>query len=350
MKKTHVAFVFGGRTSEHEVSLLSAKNIIDATDKDLFDVTLIGVDKHGTWRVYNFDHYLDFPDSPTKISLAPTGHVLGFSPGAGDAQIIDLQTGHPLPKPDVFFPIIHGTYGEDGSLQGFFNILGIPFVGSDVLSSAICMDKDIAKRLLRDAGLNVAPYAVFDKIENANFIEMSKLLGLPLFVKPANQGSSVGVSKATDKLSFDTAIRQAFSFDDKVLIETAVLGREIECAVLGNDAPRASVCGEIISAGGFYSYDAKYIDADSAKIIIPADVDEKLSDSIRMVALEAFQILGCKGLARIDLFLEENGRITINEVNTLPGFTNISMYPKLWEETKISYSDLITALIRHALQ
>ncbi|MNF63244.1 D-alanine--D-alanine ligase A [compost metagenome] len=227
----------------------------------------------------------------------------------------------------------------------------LPFVGSDVLGSAVCMDKDISKRLLRDAGLAVTPFVTLTRAtaSRTGFAEVQGKLGLPLFVKPANQGSSVGVSKVTDEAEYIAAVELALSFDTKVLIESAVSGREIECAVLGNEDAIASGCGEIIVRSGFYSYDSKYIDDQAAEVVVPANISPEASERIRAMAVEAFQILGCSGLARVDVFLTDNGEVLINEINSLPGFTRISMYPKLWQATGMTYSELVTRLIELAL-
>jgi D-alanine-D-alanine ligase len=227
----------------------------------------------------------------------------------------------------------------------------LPFVGSDVLGSAVCMDKDISKRLLRDAGLAVTPFVTLTRASAARtgFAEVSGKLGLPLFVKPANQGSSVGVSKVTDEAEYAAAVELALSFDEKVLIESAVKGREIECAVLGNEEAIASGCGEIVVHSGFYSYDSKYIDEKAAQVVVPAQISVEASERIRAMAVEAFQVLGCSGLARVDVFLTESGEVLINEINSLPGFTRISMYPKLWQAAGMTYSELVTRLIDLAL-
>ncbi|WP_434777459.1 D-alanine--D-alanine ligase [Neisseria sp. Ec49-e6-T10] len=350
MKKTHVGIVFGGKSSEHQISLLSAKNIIEAIDPKIFDLSLIGVDSKGVWRLYDQQHYLAYADDPNKISLVQSEKILAFMPTENQVTIIDTQTQEPIRTPDVIFPIIHGAHGEDGTLQGFFEILNIPYVGSKVLSSAICMDKDIAKKLLRDAGIKVAPFVTLTNAkETVKFTELEKSLGACLFIKPANEGSSVGVSKATDQQSLDAAIKLAFSFDHKVIIETAINGKEVECAVLGSTlAPKASVCGEVVSQADFYSYEAKYIDNRSSTII-PAHIDEHIQEKIGQAAIQAYQTLGCTGLARVDFFLTTDNELILNEVNTLPGFTNISMYPKLWEKSGINYSDLITYLINQAI-
>lgn len=352
MRKLRVGIIFGGKSTEHEVSLQSAKNIFEALDKQKFEVTLLGIDKQGEWHLNAATDYLLNAENPALIALNRSNNNIALVPGKAQHQLIESQNAHTLQQVDVIFPIVHGTLGEDGSLQGLLRMANIPFVGSSVLGSAMSMDKDITKRLLRDAGLKVTPFITLTRASrhHANFTTISNKLGLPLFIKPANQGSSVGVSKVTNEEEFTRAIELAFSFDHKVLIETAVVGREIECAVLGNDHPKASVCGEIITSDAFYAYDTKYISETGARVLVPADLPDDVSNRIRQIAIEVFQIMECKGLARVDVFLTPDNDILINEINTLPGFTNISMYPKLWEASGLGYSELITTLIELALE
>ncbi|OSN06960.1 D-alanine--D-alanine ligase [Lonsdalea iberica] len=352
MTKIRVGVVFGGKSAEHEVSLQSAKNIVETIDKDRFDVVLLGIDKQGEWHINDASNYLLNAENPVKIALNRSSQHVALIPGQVDRQLIDTKNADALSQIDVIFPIVHGTLGEDGSLQGLLRMANIPFVGSGVLGSAVSMDKDVTKRLLRDAGLLVAPFVTLTRANRRrfDFTTITAKLGLPLFIKPANQGSSVGVSKVKDEASFKRAVDLAFSYDHKVLVESAIVGREIECAVLGNDFPQASVCGEIVLHDEFYSYDTKYIDKDGAGVAIPAPLPEVTDERIRAVALRAFQTLECQGMARVDVFLTQDDEIVINEVNTLPGFTNISMYPKLWQASGISYTALITQLIELALE
>lgn len=352
MGKLRVGIVFGGKSAEHEVSLQSAKNIIDALDRDKFEVTLLGIDKQGQWHINDASNYLLNAENPALIALNRSDKSVALIPGLAQQQLIERGTSQALTQVDVIFPIVHGTLGEDGSLQGLLRMANIPFVGSGVLGSAVCMDKDVTKRLLRDAGLKVADFVTLTRANRArhSFASLSAQLGLPLFIKPANQGSSVGVSKVGSEAEFVQAVELAFSFDHKVLVETAIKGREIECAVLGNDQPEASLCGEIVVADEFYSYETKYINETGARAVVPADLPEAVSEQIRAIALAAFQALDCKGLARVDVFLTPEAEVIINEVNTLPGFTNISMYPKLWEASGLGYSQLITRLIELALE
>ncbi|WP_373224858.1 D-alanine--D-alanine ligase [Enterobacter cloacae complex sp. ESBL7] len=349
MAKQRVGIVFGGKSAEHEVSLQSAKNIVDAIDKSRFDVVLLGIDKQGQWHVNDASQYLLNAHDPAHIALNPSEVSVATVPGVAKGQLIDAGNAQALAQIDVVFPIVHGTLGEDGSLQGMLRMANLPFVGSDVLGSAACMDKDVTKRLLRDAGLNIAPFVTLNR-DKHSFAQISGELGLPLFVKPANQGSSVGVSKVTSEAEFTQAVRLAFEFDHKVVVEQGIKGREIECAVLGNDFPQASTCGEVVLNSDFYSYDTKYIDDKGAQVVVPADIDPAINDKIRAIAIRAYQTLGCCGMARVDVFLTSENEVVINEINTLPGFTNISMYPKLWQASGLSYPELITRLIELALE
>jgi D-alanine-D-alanine ligase len=349
VKKT-VAIVFGGQSSEHEVSLQSARNVINAIDRGRYEVILIGVDKAGRWLHFDEADYLLNATDPAKIKLSSAGRSLSLLPGSVGGQFVQVESGKPLPRIDVVFPLIHGCFGEDGSMQGLLRLMNLPFVGPDVLGSAVCMDKDVTKRLLRDAGIAVAPFVVLSRGQSADFKAVVAQLGVPLFVKPASQGSSVGVSKVTDEAGFTRALALAFDYDHKLLIEQGMVGREVECAVLGNRDPQASLCGEVIANDEFYAYDTKYLNGDQARIAIPAQLPDDLSDQVRDVALRAYRVLECAGMARVDFFVTEDRRIIINEVNTIPGFTSISMYPKLWQASGLSYAGLIDRLIELALE
>lgn len=352
MSKLRVGIIFGGRSAEHEVSLQSAKNIVDALDRSRFEPVLIGFDKQGHWHLNDPSNFLLNQENPALIALNQSNRELAVVPGKASQQLVETSSQELLGHVDVIFPIVHGILGEDGCLQGLLRMADLPFVGSDVLGSAVCMDKDISKRLLRDAGIAVTPFVTLNRATAARtgFTEVQGKLGLPLFVKPANQGSSVGVSKVSNETEYTAAVKLALGFDEKVLIESAVSGREIECAVLGNDQPIASGCGEIVVRSGFYSYDSKYIDDQAAEVVVPANISVEASERIRALAVEAFQVLGCSGLARVDVFLTDSGEVLINEINSLPGFTRISMYPKLWQATGMSYSELVSRLIDLALE
>ena len=348
--KRKVAIIFGGKSAEHEVSLSSASTVYNEMDTTKFIPLLLGVDKKGNW-FYNTGYGIcDIDLTVHDYFEGATGIYL--SNASGTIEIVSKSTHAVLESLDVVFPIIHGTGGEDGTLQGFLRTMDIPFVGPDVLGSAIAMDKDLTKRLLRDASIPIARYYILRKHNPSEyaFEEIAAALGLPLFVKPANAGSSVGVTKVMDADGYKTAISTAFLYDNKILIEEAVTGKEVECAVLGNEEARASGVGEIVPTVDFYSYDAKYIDANGAKLRIPADIDETVSAAIRELAVKAFKTVGCEGMARVDFFLTKENRYVLNELNTLPGFTSISMYPKLWEQMGVSCRDLITELIDLALR
>ncbi len=348
--KRKISIIFGGKSAEHEVSLNSASNIFNAVDLERFDPLLLGVDKAGQW-CYNPDYPSEHIDL-RKLDYYPNSRPVTLRNRHGQINIIDQESNKVLDNFEVAFSIIHGTFGEDGVIQGFFKSQDIPFVGPDVLGSSICMDKDITKRLLRDSGIPIADFITVYRENQAdiNYEEAKNQLGLPLFIKPCNAGSSVGVSKVTDEGSFQQALSEAFRFDRKVLIEEAIVGQELECAVLGNENPQPSIIGEIAATKEFYTYDAKYVDADGAKLIIPARIEENDSDKLRKGAVAAYKATCCEGLARVDFFLRSDGSYVVNEINTIPGFTEISMYPKLWEQTGISYSDLITKLIDLAVE
>ncbi len=342
---------FGGKSAEHEVSLQSAKNIVDAIDKDKYDVVLIGIDKQGKWHINDQSSYLINAEDPKSIRLNKSDEMVAMVPGQKDHQLIRAADAGVMNQLDAVFPIVHGTLGEDGSLQGMMRLANLPFVGTGVLGSAVCMDKDIAKRLLQAAGLNVAKGLTYSRAEkqHIDFDKAKAELGVPMFIKPANQGSSVGVSKVSIREAFEKAISEAFQYDQKVVIEEALSGREIECAVLGNEDPQASLPGEILPRTEFYSYESKYIDESGARLEMPADLSDEATEKVRKAAVDAFRILECEGLARVDFFLTEDGDVYVNEVNTLPGFTRISMYPKLWELSGVTYPELIDRLIELAI-
>ena len=341
--------LFGGESSEHEVSLQSASNIFNAVDRTKYRPTLLGITKEGKWMV-NENYPSQQVNLATQNYFEEACEVMIWNKG-GKTEVFTMAGGRTLFEIDVIFPIIHGSFGEDGTLQGILRGFKIPFVGPDILGTAICMDKDVTKRVLRESGIRVADGLVVSKHEQSHlsFDSIASEFGLPLFVKPANAGSSVGVSKVIDIESFDKAIQEGFRFDSKILIEKAIVGKEVECAVLGNEYPQASVLGEIIPIVDFYSYEAKYLSETGALLRIPAEVSVDISKAIQETAIKAFQVTGCEGMARVDFFLQENGDFILNEINTLPGFTKISMYPQMWEQSGVSYSDLISKLVELAL-
>jgi len=352
-KKIRLGILFGGRSAEHEVSLQSAKNIVEAIDTDKYDIVLIGIDKHGRWLLPQSSKFLIGTTNPRLLKLNRAGPGVTLSPKAHSADLVSLPDHRPLETVDVIFPVLHGPYGEDGTVQGLLKLTNIPYVGSDVLGSALGMDKDIQKRLLHEAGIPTAAFRILKRSANSmkdvNRI-IKRLGGFPVFIKPANLGSSVGINKVKTKKQLAAAIKEAFLFDNKVIVEEMIEGREIECSVLGNEKPIASVPGEVIPHHEFYSYEAKYIDENGALLQIPADVPFRMKKKIQRLSIRTFQTLCCEGMARVDLFLKKNGQVLINEINTIPGFTNISMYPKLWEASGIPVKKLIDRLIGLAIE
>lgn len=323
----HIVVICGGQSTEHAVSILSARNIIQNLSSQ-YRISVVLVSECNEWFLYQ---------NPNDFLHSLITHAIKILPGEITA--------------DCVFPIIHGTQGEDGALQGLLEILQIPYVGADVLGSAVGMDKDISKRLLRAADVRVADWYCVTRANAISYAEASRQLGKILFVKANSLGSSVGTEKVTDEVSFDAALAQAFCVDDRVLIEKAVPGREIECSVLGNENPKASLPGEIILRTEFYSYAAKYLDPDAARVETPANnLSEKMITEIQKTAIHAFQVLRCSGMARVDFFLSQDEKLYVNEINTLPGFTNISMYPKNWEVSGLPYSNLLDELISLAIE
>jgi D-alanine-D-alanine ligase len=350
--KLKIGVLFGGRSAEHEVSIVSATSVINALDKSKYDIVPIGISKEGRWLsavnviqllrdkspIEQFPEHVLLPD-PRKQSLV---NISGAFPQNGQ-------------KVDVIFPVIHGTFGEDGTIQGLFELADIAYVGAGVLGSAVGMDKVIAKQLLEHAGIPVAKgiaflYSQYEKNEKELIADIERKLKYPCFVKPPNQGSSVGISKAHNRRELVAAIHLAGEYDRKVLVEKAVTKpREIELSVMGNDDPVVSLPGEIIPSNEFYDYDAKYVDGKS-DAHIPAKLPKTLIKKLQQTALKAYKVLDCAGMARVDFLVQRNGKIFLNEINTLPGFTSISMYPKMWEASGVSYSDLLDKLIGFAIE
>ncbi|MGD2036043.1 MAG: D-alanine--D-alanine ligase [Bacteroidales bacterium] len=351
--KLNLGLLFGGRSGEHEVSLQSARSIANAVNREKFNLYLLAIDKLGNWFLANESDYLFHEDDPENISLnvKPEQRV-ALIPDENSNRIIGFHDGKDLGKLDVIFPIMHGTFGEDGSLQGFCSMLNTPCVGADVLGSSVGMDKLIAKKLLMQAGIPVARYLVADGNSDTNRIveEIKDRFQYPAFVKPVCSGSSVGVYKAQNDKELIGSVGKALRFDSKVLIEEAIEGREIECSILGNDELIASVPGEIIPKHAFYSYEAKYIDSEGARLDMPAKIGNDLAEKVRSTAKQAFRTLGCSGMARVDMFLKPSGEVILNEINTLPGFTKISMYPRLLELSGITYPELIDRLVNLAVE
>lgn len=352
MSKINVAIIFGGRSSEHEISLLSAQNILKGLNKKKYNPILVGIDKNGKWFYNEESISLLHANDAKRIKIDNSAHEVVISQNATTHDLISRGTGENIAKIDVIFPILHGAYGEDGSIQGLAKMANIPCVGPNILGSAMGMDKDIMKRLLRDYGIPNAPFVTLRDYHKSkiNYQEISELLGHNLFIKPVNLGSSVGISFTHNEEEFHKGVEYAFQFDQKVLVESQIIGREIECAVLGNDDPQASIPGEVIPKGGFYSYENKYLDENGAVLVLPAKLNPDEVQQIQKLAIETFRILECSGMARVDMFLTPDGELFINEINTIPGFTSISMYPKLWELSGLPVEKLLDKLIQLAIE
>jgi D-alanine-D-alanine ligase len=389
-KKLRVGVLFGGRSGEHEVSLLSAASVLKAIDRKVYEVVPIGITKQGRWVVSQDAEQLlagNYPDSgslragdpqqtaPAAVLAKGQGVIVPPVPAAGggrggalvpfEQNASSISPAHDVLQLDVVFPVLHGTFGEDGTMQGLFELAGLAYVGSGVVGSATGMDKEMMKRLFKAAGLHITPHVTFLRREweqgpKKVIARLEGALKYPFFVKPANLGSSVGISKVHDRKELSPAIDVAAGFDRKIVVEQGVgsrgsrakmgKARELEVAVLGNDEPIASVVGEIVPFKEFYDYEDKYL-SEGSKPIIPAKLTKKQSAAVQAMALAAFRACDCAGLARVDFLLEagEGGRLYLNEINTMPGFTSISMYPKLWDASGVKYRDLISRLIKLAL-
>ncbi|MBK5280341.1 MAG: D-alanine--D-alanine ligase, partial [Bacteroidia bacterium] len=336
-----VAILYGGRSVEHGVSINSARNIVEYLDKNKFEPLLIGISTAGVWHK-NSTVNKDI-EAGERINLQLNPQKAGFISQQGIVY-----------RADVVFPVLHGTDGEDGSIQGLLQAMSMPMVGTGVLGSAMSMNKFVAKKILQEAGLPVAKFLCyyFEDREQINVKNISSKLGLPFMIKSASLGSSVGVSKVNDKADLKKAVDEAFKYDDCLLAEEYIKGREIECAILGNNPPQASFPGEIIinSKYEFYTFDAKYVDGEAVKIDVPAKLDKEIIETIRQYSLKAYQALKCEDFSRVDLFLADDGRVFVNEINTIPGFTNSSMFPMMWKERGLSFTDLITKLIELSLE
>ncbi len=352
MAKKKLFLVFGGKSGEHEVSIQSAASIYQALNPAGYEITLIAVDKKGTWL------HIDSQQFTKKVNEPRSIHVNQMALDEIQINLGDTKDKFVLKKSkksletDIIFSVIHGTNGEDGTIQGLFDLLQVPYVGAGVLGSAVAMDKDVSKRLLRDAGIPIVQFVTlkkheFNKRPTQIIKEIAVKLGYPFFVKPANTGSSVGVHKVKNETEALSKFEDAFSYDVKILVEQGIDAREIECSVLGNDEPQASILGEIIPRHEFYSYEAKYLDDNGAELKIPADtLDKMLSDKIRQLAIDTYKVLECTGMARVDFFIDrKTNKVYLNEINTLPGFTKISMYPKMWDATGLSYPKLLDKLV-----
>ena len=353
-KKLRVGIIFGGRSGEHEVSLRSAESVINAIDKSKYEVVPIGITKEGRWLMSGNAAAL-MPQAVMESNNHQQVAILGDPTRQGLMRLGADGKGESSTPLDVVFPVLHGTYGEDGTIQGLLEMAGVPYVGCGVLASATGMDKVVMKQLFERAGLTVTPYEWFlrsswERDPDAIIKRVSRTLGYPSFVKPANLGSSVGISKAHDKDELREAVKDAARYDRRIIVERAVVGREIEVSVLGNDHPVASLPGEILAGHEFYDYEDKYIDT-ASRTVVPAKLPARIAERIQRSAITAFQAIDGAGLARVDFFLERGtNRVITNEINTMPGFTSISMYAKMWEASGISYGELIDRLIALAIE
>jgi D-alanine-D-alanine ligase len=347
-EKTKLAVLFGGRSGEHEISIISARSMMAAVDGEKFEVLPIYISPEGSWYFWaGFMQGVARPDKnePSYTPVADPGRR---------AFLTRLDAGGEL-EADVVFPLLHGPYGEDGTIQGLLELAAMPYVGSGPLAAALAMDKELSKNMLRANGISTVDYfavrrRAFEEDRDRVVLEVEQRLRYPLFVKPANLGSSIGIHKVKDRVALKAALADAARYDAKILCEQAANAREFECAVLGNDAPEASPVGEIVPAGEFYDYEAKYVGAD-AELHAPAKVDEEVSKRVQDLAVRAFISHGCSGLARVDFFYApDRDMLLVNEVNTMPGFTPISMYPKLWDVAGVSYPQLIARLVDLAFE
>ncbi len=352
MDKKKIAVVFGGCSSEHEVSCLSATSVLNNLPKDKYEAVCLGITKDGRWYLFNgpveeiADGRWEHNPLNQPAFISPDRSIRGI--------VVDGKIGFDVIKVDCVFPVLHGKNGEDGTMQGLLQLSDIPFVGCRALASADCMDKAVTHTLLSAAGINQAKYLWFYADKYTTGSEKIKLkinarLGYPIFVKPANAGSSVGISKVNSEAELDAAVAKAAREDDKIVVEEAIVGQEVECAVLGNAQPEASLIGEIAASAEFYDYDDKYISGTS-QLYIPAHLDDAVMEEIRATAIRAYRMLGCSGLSRVDFFVKNGKEVILNELNTMPGFTSISMYPKLWDACGVSYGELLDRLITLAFE
>jgi D-alanine-D-alanine ligase len=346
-----IGLLYGGRSGEHDVSLCSAASVFRNLDRSRYEVTAIGIDRDGRWYVQDAPAVCDDAEFGSKMELKKEGEWFLNHFECGYHLVLTERISGRRCEVDVVFPVVHGTYCEDGTLQGLLELAMVPYVGADVAGSVIGMDKDIAKRLLQERGIAVVPWVTvtrgrWNSGHDAILDEIRRELPLPLFVKPANAGSSVGIEKVSSYEELLHAIPRVLEYDSKILVEKGCTVREIECAVLGNENPEVSVPGEIVPTHDFYSYEAKYLDAQGARLMIPADLDEEMTRTVQRRAADVYRTLGCSGMARVDFFIDKNdGALYLNEINTLPGFTSISMYPKLWEKSGLPYSELLDRLV-----
>ena len=341
-ERTTLVVVFGGRSAEHDVSCVTASHVLAAADPSRYRTVAVGIDRDGGWHLPAFDELPDGGIDPARLP----GRLIAEGAPVDPASVVHHD------GPVVVMPLVHGPFGEDGTLQGLLEMTDVPYVGSGVLASSVAMDKTVAKQLFAHAGLPQVAHVSLrdDEIDEHGLRDVADRLGFPVFVKPANMGSSVGVTKAHDAGELAAAARLAASYDEWIVFEECANGREIEVAVIGNRSPRASLPGEIVPGKEFYDYEDKYV-TDGADLLIPAPLTVEQTELIRSLALRAYESLRCEGMARVDFFFEENGRgFLLNEINTIPGFTPISMYPKMWQATGLSYPSLIDELVDLAVE
>lgn len=335
---TQLALICGGKSTEHEISLLSTQSILNHINRDHYQIHLIKINRDGFWSMIAED----------ELASTHMGSPVTLLLNEGKTWLVNTDTGQRLSPIDVVFPVLHGMNGEDGTIQGLLSLLNVPYVGCGVLASAACMDKDVTKRLLEKEGMATAPYCCAYHDHVPTYASLTAELGETLFIKPANLGSSVGVFKVKNEKEYREKIKAAFLYDHKLLIEKAIVGKEVECSVLGNQEVKTAVPGEIVTATDFYDFASKYVDKEASKTLIPADISSQQLEEVKNMASKAYRILGCEGLARVDFFVCPSGDVLINEINTMPGFTSISMYPAMWEAAGLSYPELIDELIRLA--
>ena len=353
MQKLNVCVLFGGISPEHEVSLRSAESVLNHMDPSKYNIFPVGITKEGQWILFNGTDYSVLPSGQWRD--CPDNRPAAISPIRGQGLLILDGDNYKLQKLDVVFPVLHGENGEDGAMQGLLQIAGIPYVGPHISASAVSMDKTLTKLVVDNAKITQAAWQLvrasrFTKYQDEILADLENQFSYPMFVKPAGTGSSVGVSKATDRESLRQALMQAGIYDEKILVEEFIHGREVEVAVMGNENPVASICGEIDSGADFYDYDAKYV-TDTSVAYIPARIPEDVSEIVRERAVKIYTALGCQGLSRVDFFVTfEDNRVVFNEINTLPGFTSISMYPKLFGASGIPYDALIDQLLALAME
>ena len=352
MKKLNVCVLFGGVSPEHDVSLRSAEAVLNNLDKEKYEILPLGITKNGSWILFGSTDYSLLPGSAWENH--PDNRPAAIAPAFGGSLLVASGETMSTRKIDVVFPVLHGENGEDGAMQGLLKLAGIPYVGPHVSASAVAMDKTLTKLVADQAGVTQAAWQLVRRADLQNHPDeildaLEQRFSYPMFVKPSGTGSSVGVSKAADRAALATALVNAAKFDEKVLVEEFIRGREVEVAVMGNANPVASVCGEIDSGADFYDYDAKYI-TDTSTSYIPARIDEAVAEQVREAAVRVYTAIGCVGLSRVDFFVTADNKVVFNEINTLPGFTSISMYPKLFDASGIPYSQLLDQLLQLAME